>query len=74
MDSNLKREIMIDNYQNPVNKKSVDDECFIKIHHKRRVLSLSSCRFADKGRAKIPLINLFEKRFGIGPIETVLKG
>lgn len=34
MDSNLKREIMIENYQDPVNKKSIDDDSFIKIHHK----------------------------------------
>ena len=29
MDSNLKREIIIDNYQNPVNKKKIDDDSFI---------------------------------------------
>ena len=34
MDSNLKREIMIENYQDPVNKKSINDDSFIKIHHK----------------------------------------
>ena len=34
MDSNLKRSIMIENYQDPINKKSVNDDSFIKIHHK----------------------------------------
>ncbi len=29
MDSNLRREIIIDNYQNPVNRKKVDDNSFI---------------------------------------------
>ena len=29
MDSNLKREIIIDNYQNPVNRKKIDDDEFI---------------------------------------------
>lgn len=30
MDSNLRREIIIDNYQNPVNRKKIDDNSFIK--------------------------------------------
>ena len=30
MDNNLKREIIIDNYQNPVNRKVIDDDSFIK--------------------------------------------
>jgi len=34
MDSNIKREIMVDNYQNPVNKKTINDKSFIKIHSK----------------------------------------
>ncbi len=29
MDSNLRREIIIDNYQNPVNRKKIDDDSFI---------------------------------------------
>ena len=29
MDSNLRREIIIDNYQNPVNRKVIDDDSFI---------------------------------------------
>ena len=29
MDSNLKREIIVDNYQNPVNRKKIDDDSFI---------------------------------------------
>jgi nitrogen fixation NifU-like protein len=29
MDSNLKREIIVDNYQNPVNRKIIDDDSFI---------------------------------------------
>ena len=29
MDSNLKREIIVDNYQNPVNRKKIDDKSFI---------------------------------------------
>ena len=29
MDSNLKREIIIDNYQNPVNRKKIDDKSYI---------------------------------------------
>ena len=29
MDSNLRREIIIDNYQNPVNRKKIDDEEFV---------------------------------------------
>ena len=29
MDNNLKREIIIDNYQNPVNRKKIDDDSFI---------------------------------------------
>ncbi len=28
MDSNLRREIIIDNYQNPVNRKKIDDDSF----------------------------------------------
>ena len=29
MDSNLRREIIVDNYQNPVNRKKIDDNTFI---------------------------------------------
>ena len=29
MDSNLSREIIVDNYQNPVNRKKIDDDSFI---------------------------------------------
>ena len=29
MDSNLRREIIIDNYQNPVNRKKIDDDSYI---------------------------------------------
>ncbi len=29
MDSNLRREIIVDNYQNPVNRKKIDDNSFI---------------------------------------------
>jgi len=29
MDSNLRREIIVDNYQNPVNRKKIDDKSFI---------------------------------------------
>ena len=29
MDSNLRREIIIDNYQNPVNRKKIDDDNFV---------------------------------------------
>jgi len=29
MDSNLRREIIIENYQNPVNRKKIDDDSFI---------------------------------------------
>ena len=29
MDSNLRREIIVDNYQNPVNRKKIDDDTFI---------------------------------------------
>lgn len=29
MDSNLRREIIIDNYQNPVNRKKIDDDSFV---------------------------------------------
>ena len=29
MDSNLKREIIVDNYQNPVNRKKIDDNSFV---------------------------------------------
>ena len=29
MDSNLRREIIIDNYQNPMNRKKIDDKSFI---------------------------------------------
>ena len=28
MDSNLRREIIVDNYQNPVNRKKIDDDSF----------------------------------------------
>ncbi len=31
MDSNLRREIILDNYQNPMNKGLVDDDSYIKI-------------------------------------------
>jgi len=34
MDSNLRRAIIVDNYQNPVNKKSIDDNDFIKVSTK----------------------------------------
>ena len=30
MDSNLRREIIVDNYQNPVNRKKIDDKDFIE--------------------------------------------
>ena len=30
MDSNLRREIIVDNYQNPTNKKSIDDKEYLK--------------------------------------------
>lgn len=30
MDSNLRREIIIDNYQNPMNKKTIDDNSYYK--------------------------------------------
>lgn len=30
MDSNLRREIIVDNYQNPINKKDIFDDSFIK--------------------------------------------
>ena len=29
MDSNIRREIIIDNYQNPVNRKKIDDDSFV---------------------------------------------
>ena len=29
MDSNLRREIIVDNYQNPVNRKKIDDNSFV---------------------------------------------
>ena len=29
MDSNLRREIIVDNYQNPINRKKIDDDSFI---------------------------------------------
>ena len=29
MDSNLRREIIVDNYQNPVNRKKIDDDSFV---------------------------------------------
>ena len=29
MDSNLRREIIVDNYQNPVNRKKIDDDNFV---------------------------------------------
>ena len=29
MDSNLRREIIVDNYQNPVNRKKIDDKSFV---------------------------------------------
>ena len=34
MDSNLRRAIIIDNYQNPVNKKMIDGDNFIKVSTK----------------------------------------
>ncbi len=34
MDNNLKREIIIDNYQNPVNRKKIDDSSFIEANTK----------------------------------------
>lgn len=34
MDSNLRRAIIVDNYQNPVNKKNVDNDDFIKVSTK----------------------------------------
>lgn len=34
MDSNLRRAIIVDNYQNPVNKKNVDNNEFIKVSTK----------------------------------------
>lgn len=34
MDSNLRRAIIVDNYQNPVNKKVIDDNDFIKVSTK----------------------------------------
>lgn len=30
MDSNLRREIIVDNYQNPVNRKKIDDKDFVE--------------------------------------------
>ena len=32
MDKDLKREIILDNYQNPYNKKEIDDDSYIKIN------------------------------------------
>ena len=32
MDSNLRREIILDNYQDPVNKKLVDDDSYVRIN------------------------------------------
>lgn len=32
MDENLKREIILDNYQNPMNKETVDDPRYIKVN------------------------------------------
>ena len=32
MDENLKREIILENYQNPMNKESIDDERYIKVN------------------------------------------
>ena len=32
MDKNLRREIIIDNYQNPYNKKEINDDSYIKIN------------------------------------------
>ena len=32
MDSNLRREIILENYQNPVNKGLIDDEQYIKVN------------------------------------------
>ena len=32
MDENLKREIILDNYQNPENKKLIDDDSYLKIN------------------------------------------
>lgn len=29
MDSNLRREIIVDNYQNPINRKKIDDDSFV---------------------------------------------
>lgn len=34
MDSNLRRAIIVDNYQNPVNKKEIDNDDFIKVSTK----------------------------------------
>ena len=32
MDNNFKREIILDNYQNPTNKKLIDDDSYLKIN------------------------------------------
>ena len=32
MDENLKREIILDNYQNPMNKELVDDDSYLKVN------------------------------------------
>ena len=32
MDENLKREIILDNYQNPENKKLIDDDSYLKVN------------------------------------------
>ena len=32
MDENLKREIILDNYQNPVNKELIDDDSYLKVN------------------------------------------
>ena len=32
MDDNLKREIILDNYQNPENKKLIDDDSYLKVN------------------------------------------
>ena len=32
MDENLKREIILDNYQNPENKELIDDDSYLKVN------------------------------------------
>ena len=32
MDENLKREIILENYQNPINKETVNDDRYIKVN------------------------------------------